>query len=239
MRWGAARRRAGAARRPRRHPCRDHPRLRPSEVWPWIAQMGQGRGGLYSYDALENLVGCDMHSADRVVPEWQDVAVGSELQAAPGRRPGGRGRRAGARARDPRRCADGRQRASYDFAWAFVLEGRARTARRGCSCASATATRAWWSAPAGRAGRGGELRDEPARCCAGSRSGRRGGDPVVLAGAPGRGRSRPQRAAISASTTGSTVSATMGHTSTSRGSRLLVPRRTCLLPIPRPCDDET
>lgn len=31
-------------------------------VWPWIAQMGQGRGGLYSYDALENLVGCEMHS---------------------------------------------------------------------------------------------------------------------------------------------------------------------------------
>ena len=34
-------------------------------VWPWIAQLGQGRGGLYSYDVLENLVGCDMHSADR------------------------------------------------------------------------------------------------------------------------------------------------------------------------------
>jgi hypothetical protein len=32
-------------------------------VWPWIAQMGQDRGGLYSYDALENLLGCDMHSA--------------------------------------------------------------------------------------------------------------------------------------------------------------------------------
>jgi len=52
-------------------------------VWPWIAQMGQGRGGLYSYDALENLVGCDIHSADRIVPEWQDVAVGDDVWLHP------------------------------------------------------------------------------------------------------------------------------------------------------------
>jgi hypothetical protein len=38
------------------------------QVWPWITQVGQGRGGFYSYDALENLVGCHIHSADRVVP---------------------------------------------------------------------------------------------------------------------------------------------------------------------------
>ena len=41
------------------------------DVWPWIAQLGQGRGGFYSYDLVENLVGCDIHSADRIVPEWQ------------------------------------------------------------------------------------------------------------------------------------------------------------------------
>src|SRR5260221_3260859 len=40
------------------------------QVWPWIAQLGQGRGGFYSYDSLENLVGCDIHSADRIVAEW-------------------------------------------------------------------------------------------------------------------------------------------------------------------------
>ena len=28
-----------------------------AEVWPWLAQIGQGRGGLYSYDGLENLLG--------------------------------------------------------------------------------------------------------------------------------------------------------------------------------------
>jgi hypothetical protein len=52
-------------------------------VWPWIAQLGQGQGGFYSYDFLENLVGCDIHSADRVVPEWQYVAVGDEVRLAP------------------------------------------------------------------------------------------------------------------------------------------------------------
>src|SRR6266545_4849315 len=52
-------------------------------VWPWIAQLGQGRGGFYSYDWLENLVGCDIHSADRIVREWQDVAVGDEVKLHP------------------------------------------------------------------------------------------------------------------------------------------------------------
>src|SRR6266516_1030051 len=52
-------------------------------IWPWIAQLGQGRGGFYSYDVLENLVGCDIHSADRVVPEWQDVKVGDQVKLHP------------------------------------------------------------------------------------------------------------------------------------------------------------
>jgi hypothetical protein len=53
------------------------------QVWPWLAQVGQGRGGFYSYDRLENLVRCDIHSADRIVPELQDVEVGDEVRLAP------------------------------------------------------------------------------------------------------------------------------------------------------------
>jgi hypothetical protein len=53
------------------------------KVWPWIAQLGQGRGGFYSYDALENLIGCDIHSADRIVAKWQDIKVGDEIRLAP------------------------------------------------------------------------------------------------------------------------------------------------------------
>ncbi len=56
---------------------------RAGDVWPWIAQLGQGRGGLYSYDVLENLLGCDMHSADHIVPEWQSVQVGDQLRLHP------------------------------------------------------------------------------------------------------------------------------------------------------------
>jgi hypothetical protein len=53
------------------------------QVWPWIAQIGQGRGGFYTYDFLENLVNCDIHSADRIHPEWQHVVVGSTVKLAP------------------------------------------------------------------------------------------------------------------------------------------------------------
>lgn len=52
-------------------------------VWPWLAQLGQGRGGFYGYDFLENLVGLHMRSADRINPQWQHLAVGSSVQLAP------------------------------------------------------------------------------------------------------------------------------------------------------------
>ena len=51
-----------------------------SSVWPWIAQMGPSpRGGAYTYDWIENLLGLDMHSADRVLPEYQHPQVGDTL----------------------------------------------------------------------------------------------------------------------------------------------------------------
>ena len=52
-------------------------------VWPWIAQLGQGRGGFYSYDTLENLVGCHIHSADQIVPQWQTITVGDQVKLHP------------------------------------------------------------------------------------------------------------------------------------------------------------
>jgi hypothetical protein len=54
-----------------------------SAVWPWIAQLGQTRGGFYSYDWLENLAGCQIHNAERIVPEWQQPQVGDDVQLAP------------------------------------------------------------------------------------------------------------------------------------------------------------
>ena len=44
----------------------------PAAVWPWLAQMGPSpRGGAYTYDWIENLLGLDMHSTDDVLPEYQ------------------------------------------------------------------------------------------------------------------------------------------------------------------------
>jgi hypothetical protein len=49
-------------------------------VWPWIAQMGPApRGGAYTYDWIENLLRLDMHSVDRVIPEFQHPKVGDTL----------------------------------------------------------------------------------------------------------------------------------------------------------------
>lgn len=52
----------------------------PDAVWPWLVQIGQGRGGLYSYDALENLVGLDIHSADDILPAHQHLAPGDVIR---------------------------------------------------------------------------------------------------------------------------------------------------------------
>jgi hypothetical protein len=57
----------------------------PEAVWPWLVQVGQGRGGLYSYEVLENLVGCDLHNASRIHPEWQKLQVGDVVRPVPER----------------------------------------------------------------------------------------------------------------------------------------------------------
>jgi hypothetical protein len=46
-------------------------------IWPWLVQMGPHRAGAYSYDWIENLLGLDMHSADTIMPEFQNLAVGA------------------------------------------------------------------------------------------------------------------------------------------------------------------
>ena len=56
----------------------------PEAIWPWIAQIGQGRGGFYSYEWIENtLLGCDIHNADAIKPEWQALAPGDLVKMRP------------------------------------------------------------------------------------------------------------------------------------------------------------
>ena len=62
----------------------------PETVWPWLAQIGENRGGFYSYSVLERGVGADIHNANTIHPEWQDLQVGDTVWLA--RRGGDRGR---------------------------------------------------------------------------------------------------------------------------------------------------
>lgn len=54
----------------------------PGAVWPWLAQLGQGRGGFYSYDWIENLMGLDIRNADQILPQYQDIKVGDAIPLA-------------------------------------------------------------------------------------------------------------------------------------------------------------
>jgi hypothetical protein len=85
-----------------------------SAVWPWLVQMGPGRAGAYTYDWIENLFGLNMHSADRIVPEWQRLEVGDVLRSGQGR--------LGMRVEilEPERILSNRSEAG-DWVWTFAL----------------------------------------------------------------------------------------------------------------------
>jgi len=56
----------------------------PENIWPWLVQMGYQRGGLYSYDWLDRLVGIlDRSSANRILPEFQHLAIGDRIFLGP------------------------------------------------------------------------------------------------------------------------------------------------------------
>jgi hypothetical protein len=54
----------------------------PEHVWRWLVQLGQDRGGFYSYDWLERLFGADIRNVDEIRPEWQHRAAGDFVRAA-------------------------------------------------------------------------------------------------------------------------------------------------------------
>jgi hypothetical protein len=53
-----------------------------SEVWPWLAQIGEDRAGFYSYDVLERMVGASIHNAGAIHPQWQDLSKGDTVWLA-------------------------------------------------------------------------------------------------------------------------------------------------------------
>ena len=58
------------------------------QVWCWLVQIGQDRGGMYSYQWLENLFGLGIHNADEIRREWQDLSVRDEVRLVPAGRLG-------------------------------------------------------------------------------------------------------------------------------------------------------
>jgi hypothetical protein len=92
-----------------------------SAVWPWIAQMGPSpRGGAYTYDWIENLLGLDMHSVDRVLDVFQHPEVGDTIGY-------------GANVMRLERVEPGRvlawRSADGNWVWSFVLDERDGTTR--------------------------------------------------------------------------------------------------------------
>jgi hypothetical protein len=55
----------------------------PEAIYPWLLQLGVDRGGMYSYDWLENLFGLNVHTTDRIVPEYQNVQIGDFWRFTP------------------------------------------------------------------------------------------------------------------------------------------------------------
>ena len=54
-----------------------------ADIWPWLVQLGQGRGGFYSYELLENMVGCKIKNAGKVIPELQHLEVDDDIVMHP------------------------------------------------------------------------------------------------------------------------------------------------------------
>ena len=56
----------------------------PAEViWSWLVQIGQDRGGMYSYDDLEQAIGLEIHSAETINPAWQHLEPDDSVRLVP------------------------------------------------------------------------------------------------------------------------------------------------------------
>jgi hypothetical protein len=89
----------------------------PEHIWPWLVQIGYQRGGLYSYDWLDRLFGyLDRPSATRILPEFQNLAVGDVI-------PLGRGPSWPVGVIEPNRALvlDMRGVGGFDWVWQFGL----------------------------------------------------------------------------------------------------------------------
>jgi hypothetical protein len=57
----------------------------PEDVWPWLVQIGRGRGGFYTYTGIERLLGADIANLDRIDPSLQELEPGERIWMTPER----------------------------------------------------------------------------------------------------------------------------------------------------------
>lgn len=112
-------------------------RAQPSEIWPWLIQMGCRRAGWYSYDGLDNGA---VPSADKIIPELQRVKVGDVFAWTPTASDG-----FVIQAVEPEKFVvlGGNAGALYRVTWAFVLERIDETSTRLLTRSSGEYTRFW------------------------------------------------------------------------------------------------
>ena len=92
-----------------------------SAVWPWLVQIGPSpRGGAYTYDWIENLLGLNMHSADAILEEFQHPHVGDMI--------GYGANRMRLERIDPQQVLSWRSE-DGNWVWTFVLEEQGATTR--------------------------------------------------------------------------------------------------------------
>lgn len=131
----------------------------PAAVWPWLVQMGWGRGGWYTARWVDRLLfPANRASADRIVPELQDIGVGTFIpDGAPETECG-----LYVEEIEPERALvlhsnshipkSWRPHATLDWSWTFSLTPLDEGNRTRFHFRSRWVTRPWWLTAGGRLG---------------------------------------------------------------------------------------
>lgn len=131
----------------------------PSDVWPWLVQMGWGRGGWYTARWVDRLLfPANGPSADRIEPALQNIAVGTFIPDGPPETQCGldvvrlEPERALVLRSNSHLPVSWRDRAQLDWTWAFVLVPMDDGRRTRYHFRSRWVTQPWWFTLSGRLG---------------------------------------------------------------------------------------
>jgi hypothetical protein len=131
----------------------------PAAVWPWLVQMGWGRGGWYTARWVDRLLfPANAASAERIIPELQDIDVGTFIPDGPPHTECGliveqiERERALVLHSNSHLPKSWREHATLDWSWAFVLTPLDGGGRTRFHFRSRWTTSPWWLTLGGRLG---------------------------------------------------------------------------------------